>query len=271
MTKEEMNLVLDALNSCTYTSSYEKSFDLNKVDDAIEVLEKSLAQQEHGKPLAWYDPSNGAVSTDKNSASFTPLGQVVPLYDVALAKQEQGDPVAWTGEQLQMLNFLYGAGDWDGVWFEQKHPTKRGAFWWRSDLCRLFSTPPAAQKEQGEPVGEVIGTNEYAGFGQIRHTKTIQWRGEPMPIGTLLYTKRHHMALPDSITDDSESPDYRTGWNECLEVIRGLTPQQRKPLTDAEIRKWWGRDNGLEDCDMCKIDDFVKVVRAIEAAHGIKE
>lgn len=33
--------------------------------------------------IAWYDPSNGAVSTDKNSASFTPLGQVVPLYDCA--------------------------------------------------------------------------------------------------------------------------------------------------------------------------------------------
>jgi len=49
------------------------------------------------------------------------------------------------------------------------------------------------------------------------------------------------------------------------------TPQQRKPLTDEEIRKWWARDNDLEDCDMCKIDDFVKVVRAIEAAHGIKE
>jgi len=49
------------------------------------------------------------------------------------------------------------------------------------------------------------------------------------------------------------------------------TPQQRKQLTYEEIRKWWARDNDLEDCDMCKIDDFVKVVRAIEAAHGIKE
>jgi hypothetical protein len=39
-----------------------------------------------------------------------------------------------------------------------------------------------------EPVGEVIGTNEYAGFGQIKHVKTIQWRGEPAPIGTKLYT-----------------------------------------------------------------------------------
>jgi hypothetical protein len=32
------------------------------------------------KPVAWYDPSNGAVSTDKNSPLFTPLGQVWPLF-----------------------------------------------------------------------------------------------------------------------------------------------------------------------------------------------
>jgi hypothetical protein len=37
------------------------------------------------KPIAWYDPTNGAVSTDKNSPLFTPLGQVLPLY----TKQEQ--------------------------------------------------------------------------------------------------------------------------------------------------------------------------------------
>ena len=35
-------------------------------------------------------------------------------------------------------------------------------------------------------------------------------------------------------------------------------------LTDKEIRKWWASENGLEDCDMCKIDDFILVARAIE-------
>ena len=42
------------------------------------------------KPIAWYDPTNGMVSTDKDSPLFTPLGQVWPLY----TKQEQ-EPVAW--------------------------------------------------------------------------------------------------------------------------------------------------------------------------------
>jgi hypothetical protein len=32
------------------------------------------------KPIAWYDPTNGAVSTDKDSPLFTPLGQLLPLY-----------------------------------------------------------------------------------------------------------------------------------------------------------------------------------------------
>ena len=36
-------------------------------------------------------------------------------------------------------------------------------------------------------------------------------------------------------------------------------------LTDEEIKKWWASENGLEDCDMCKIDDFILVARAIEA------
>jgi len=31
------------------------------------------------KPIAWYDPSNGVVSTDRDSPLFTPLGQVWPL------------------------------------------------------------------------------------------------------------------------------------------------------------------------------------------------
>ena len=35
---------------------------------------------QHMKPIAWYDPSNGAVSTDKDSPLFTPLGQLWPLY-----------------------------------------------------------------------------------------------------------------------------------------------------------------------------------------------
>ena len=40
-------------------------------------------------PTAWYDPSNGVVSTDRDCPLFTPLGQVWPLY---LERTEQ-EPV----------------------------------------------------------------------------------------------------------------------------------------------------------------------------------
>ena len=48
------------------------------------------------KPIAWYDPTNDVVSTDKDSPLFTPLGQVWPLYL----------PSTWTGltdEELQPI------------------------------------------------------------------------------------------------------------------------------------------------------------------------
>jgi hypothetical protein len=49
---------------------------------------------------------------------------------------------------------------------------------------------------------------------------------------------------------------------------RDLEPAAQRQwvgLTDKEIRNWWSSENGLEDCDICKIDDFVMVVKAIEA------
>ena len=47
------------------------------------------------KPIAWYDPTNGMVSTDQDCSLFTPLGQVLPLYTqrtwVNLTSEEIGE------------------------------------------------------------------------------------------------------------------------------------------------------------------------------------
>ncbi len=48
------------------------------------------------KPIAWYDPSNGMVSTDQDCPLFTPLGQVWGLYP----KQEW---VGLTDEEIQQM------------------------------------------------------------------------------------------------------------------------------------------------------------------------
>ena len=45
------------------------------------------------KPIAWYDPTNGMVSTDKDSPLFTPLGQVLPLYP-----QSGQEPIGYASE-----------------------------------------------------------------------------------------------------------------------------------------------------------------------------
>ena len=50
----------------------------------------------------------------------------------------------------------------------------------------------------------------------------------------------------------------------------GAQPVACEPLTTSQIRDWWASDNGLEDCDMCKLTDFLRVVRAVEEKHGIK-
>ena len=45
------------------------------------------------KPIAWYDPTNSVVSTDKDSPLFTSLSQIWPLYTqrtwVGLTKEER--------------------------------------------------------------------------------------------------------------------------------------------------------------------------------------
>ena len=83
----------------------------------------------------------------------------------------------------------------------------------------------------------------------------------------------------------------RTGFVDCWQVENGwqennprlrlasklfTTPQPTQaqagavPLTVSQIREWWASENGLEDCEMCKITDFLRVVRAVEEKHGIK-
>jgi hypothetical protein len=48
------------------------------------------------KPIAWYDPSNGVVSTDQDCPLFTPLGQVWPLYP-------KGEWVGLTDEEVKNI------------------------------------------------------------------------------------------------------------------------------------------------------------------------
>jgi len=58
------------------------------------------------KPIAWYDPSNGVVSTDRDSPLFTPLGQVWPLCP-------KGEWVGLTDEEIWETISRIGTSDSD--------------------------------------------------------------------------------------------------------------------------------------------------------------
>ena len=57
------------------------------------------------KPIAWYDPTNGAVSTDKDSPLFTPLGQVWPLYP------QSEPPRTWVGLTEEERKEIWNVGE----------------------------------------------------------------------------------------------------------------------------------------------------------------
>ena len=54
------------------------------------------------KPIAWYDPTNGMVSTDNDCPLFTPLGQIWALYPprtwVGLTDEEKNS--FWKADQM---------------------------------------------------------------------------------------------------------------------------------------------------------------------------
>ena len=43
----------------------------------------------------------------------------------------------------QVSKFLLGEAPLDGAWFGDKHPSKRGAFWWREHLRTALAATPS--------------------------------------------------------------------------------------------------------------------------------
>ena len=64
------------------------------VESMMESMKQTISEH---MTLAWYDPTNHHVSTDKHDPLFTPLGQLWPL----VAKQE------WVGLTGAEVNHIF--------------------------------------------------------------------------------------------------------------------------------------------------------------------
>ena len=61
---------------------------------------------------------------------------------------------------LDIQQFLMGNGPLEGVWFGEAHPTREGAFWWRTIIGEregyVKSTRPATRRDALEEAAEVV-------------------------------------------------------------------------------------------------------------------
>lgn len=149
----------------------------------------------------------------------------------------QQEPLAWTDEQLQMLNFLYGAGDFDGVWFDQKHPTEKGVFWWRKHLRRLFTSPPAQRKLQQQTETESVLIDGVAYI---------------VPMEVACEILRLHLTVVAA---------QRKPTNEMVVAAARMLSDRQAAACNVDCGDMW-KVHG---------NDFIEDARAaLEAAHGIK-
>ncbi len=68
----------------------------------------------------------------------------------------------------------------------------------------------------------------------------------------------------------AEKNEYKVAFR-AVRLELEASQAQRVPLTDAQIHDWWRSENSLEDCDMCRFEDFAQVVRAFELKYGITQ
>ena len=98
--------------------------------------------------------------------------------------------------------------------------------------------------------------------GVAEHTKgtfTVQVSGLTIRQIKEVFEDKYHGSMMWS--GGAAYPDCETS----IKFVRVAQPEPVS-LTNEQIRKLWASENGLEDMDMCKLDDFTTVVRAVLAA-----
>jgi hypothetical protein len=117
-------------------------------------------------------------------------------------------PVAWTERELELIDGMIEvqldhAKRCDSIANRTMADKQKG---WDLErvalLQKIKATPPAAQ-----PAPEQYTALEQALTRLQKRYAELEAKAAAQP------------AVPDAITDDSESPEYRTGWNDCRQAM----------------------------------------------------
>ena len=73
------------------------------------------------------------------------------------------------GDLEGIIGFLLGSNHWSGIWFSQKNPDEKGAFWWRKHLRKFVSQQAASISEKDKRIAKLEGVikNLFEGDGTM--------------------------------------------------------------------------------------------------------
>lgn len=140
----------------------------------------------------------------------------------------------------EVIRFLLGEGPLDGVHFGDKHPTERGAFWWRKHLRAALASPPSP-----EPICHSVECIKAAGWDSLNTMEPPdEWMFELL--------QAQHSTVPEDqrphswsdLNDEQEArfkTAARTAWRSLL--------VQRLPFASA-MHASAPPDHKCSDCTM---------------------
>jgi hypothetical protein len=145
-----------------------------------------------------------------------------------------------------------------------------GVKWWAGGMGAQLARAIKAEDQRDALQAKLAAMEPVAYFGSAYvnengvHVTTVLGP-VAIPQDAKLYT------APKAQPDDSDINQVHEANAQVTyaPIVYNAAPKVAQPLTDEQVRKWWASENGLEDCCMCKLDDFSQVVRAVESKHGI--
>lgn len=141
-------------------------------------------------------------------------------------------------ELKTVIAFLQGEGELDGVNFGDKHPTERGAFWWRKYLSAAIE---ASQPEQGRLPNPVSRDEVLAGLRIMVHDGDVFTRTEMRSMGEALEQFQQSRVAQPAMPVQSD--DEIRHWAEEYECAMKCLDDAGAPMSDSAgaVYSLWGR------------------------------